>query len=96
MTKTITKEILLRLRGEIINVGIKYVDGEEEECNWPADDIVIIGRELVREKKSKEELRLRQRKKHLKIGCLVVESQGVNISQSGRIFLRAIKRLFMI
>ena len=38
--------------GEVVNVGISYDDGDEEESNWPDKDIVLIGSdEDVKEKK---------------------------------------------
>ena len=42
--------------GEIVKIAVKYEDGEEEVCDWPDDDIVIVGRELVGEKKAKNEV----------------------------------------
>ena len=40
---------------KVIMIGVKYDDGEEEECKWPDDDIVIVGsgREKLLEKKAK-------------------------------------------
>ena len=38
--------------GEIVKIGVEYDDGDEEECKWPDNDVVIVGRELVGEKKT--------------------------------------------
>ena len=44
--------------GEVVKVGISYDDGDEEESNWPDEDIVIIrsdGNEDAKNKKEKRE-----------------------------------------
>ena len=42
--------------GEVYKISIQYDDGDGEECNWPDEDIIVVGRgrELVGEKKTKK------------------------------------------
>ena len=50
---TVTK--IKRWKGwETIQISIQYEDGEEEDCQWPDERIVIVGKALVEKKKAKK------------------------------------------
>jgi len=39
--------------GEVYKISIQYDDGDEEECNWSDEDVILLGGELVEEKTKK-------------------------------------------
>ena len=73
--------------GDVVKIGVEYDDGEEEECNWPDDDIVISGRELMGEKKTKKKKRIREIK--------VVERKLEELKEGGLISMRTEKEFFV-
>ena len=72
--------------GNVIKIAVKYDDGDEEECRWPDNDIVIVENEkLVGKKKTKKTKKDGEDKSGgSKLDKIGVERGEVYIDKEGR------------